>query len=462
MGASASEIRAGGAFVEVGADTDKAKKNLTGLGSALDQLKKGLGEDSKFGGLFKILAGTGAVAGLALAGRLLSDLTAKAVELSGEFQAGRKSAGDVTEELWQALPVLGNIRKAGLNIRELWDSEAVAVRKITAEAERMNAVVDARRKLLLESNRQWKEQRDIIAGLAGELQLVGKRGLEAQVQSVRNTAADRERGFRRSAADDIKKLEEEAGKSPEAAKDLKQNIAQRRAALVTQISQNAIAAQDQINRLYEEERKRLRDANVEREQAISNIKAQAAATDAQTSATQQLTEAEQAHADRVRESAEIEKELAEQISKARVDAFKDIEGLSSDDEASRRIRLDQLQQEIAAYEDLAAAKQRASAQTAVGAALDSVFSPIEDAFESATTGGGITDRLDAFFGPLEEAYDELKSTIFDTRGGPSFGTFSATEAAGAASPVLGKLTEIAKYNKLQLEWQKRQVGGTFR
>lgn len=462
MGASASDIRAGGAFVEVNADTTQAKKNLTGFGAALQDLKKGLGEESKFGGLFKILAGTGAVAGLALAGRLLSDMTGKAVELTAEFQDGKKSAGEVAEELWQSVPILGDIRKAGVSIRELWYGEAMGIRKMTAEAERLNTAVDDRRKLLLESNKQWREQRDIIASMAGDLQLIGKRGLEAQVQTARNSAADKERSLRGSAFDDIERLKAAAGKSPEAARDLKKNIAQREGVLATQIAGNAITAQDQINKLYEEERKRLRDANYEREQGIADTKAQAAAIDAQTSALGQLTDTEKAHADRLRESADIEKELTESISKARFDALKDIEGLSTDDFSSRDKRLAQLEEEIQSYQDLSDAKQRASGQSAAAADLNAIFNPIEDAFDSATTGGGIMGQLDQMFGPIEDAYDKLKDTIW---GGhiSSFGTFNGSMAGQGGGVAVQKLTDIAKYAMLQYQWTRRQVGGpTFR
>jgi hypothetical protein len=360
------------------------------------------------------------------------------------------------------VPILGDIRKAGLNIRELWDSEAIAIKKMTAEAERLNESTEARRKLLLESNREWREQRDIIAGMAGDLQLLGKRGLESQVQTARNSGADRERGFRRSAFEDIEKLKEVAKSSPEAAKDLKKSIAQRQATLATELSQNAISTQGQINALYEEERKRLRDANFEREQGIADTKAQAAAIDAETSALGQLTDTEKAHADRLRESADIEKELTESISKARFDALKDIEGLSTDDFASRDKRLAQLEEEIKSYQDLSDAKQRASGQSAAAADLNAIFNPIEDAFDSATTGGGIMGQLDQMFGPIEDAYDKLKDTIW---GGhmSSFGTFNGSMAGQGGGVAVQKLTDIAKYAMLQYQWTRRQVGGpTFR
>lgn len=170
---SAGSIRAGRAYVELGADSreleDKVKKGQ----SLLKQLKQGLGEESKLGGLGKILAGTGAVAGLALGARLLNDMAQAAVKWRDAMEKGGIESGKATEELIQSIPVLGQIRQAGVAIRELMTGEQAAAARITEEAERTNKAMDERVNFQKALLKLTNEQADAMRRLQLAANLIG-------------------------------------------------------------------------------------------------------------------------------------------------------------------------------------------------------------------------------------------------------------------------------------------------
>ena len=144
MAESAGSIRAGRAYVELGADSKELEAKVKKGQSLLNDLKKGLGEESKLGNVGKILAGTGAAAGLALSARLLNDMAGAAVKWRDAMAQGGDAAAGATEELIQSLPILGQIRQAGLAIRELFTGEEAAARAVREEVDRLNKSMDAR------------------------------------------------------------------------------------------------------------------------------------------------------------------------------------------------------------------------------------------------------------------------------------------------------------------------------
>jgi hypothetical protein len=115
---------------------DQASSTFKGIEA---NLKSTFGRGSSFKEGMEMLRGGGALAGLAMAGSALADMSAKALTLKNELAAGKKTIGEATEELAKQVPIYGKIWEAGRNIRELifgeenkawWDaaraSEAIA------------------------------------------------------------------------------------------------------------------------------------------------------------------------------------------------------------------------------------------------------------------------------------------------------------------------------------------------
>lgn len=146
-----------------------AQKELDTLGS----LKKGLGEESAFGNLAKIAAGSGAVAGLTLAGRELGLLADKALEFDRDLRAGKKTGAEVAEGLAKSLPVFGGLIDAGRKFRGVIDGTAAEVEgisdfnKLIGDATTAHKAAAAR---LLEARR---EVADAIGDLKDQRALIG-------------------------------------------------------------------------------------------------------------------------------------------------------------------------------------------------------------------------------------------------------------------------------------------------
>jgi hypothetical protein len=137
-------IRAGRAYISLGADSKELEAKIDKAKVMLKQLKEGLGSRSGFKDLVEIFKGAGAVAGLALAARALNDMSQAAVKWRDAMAQGGDAAAGATEELIQSLPVLGQIRQAGLAIQELFTGEEAAAKALREEAERLNKSMDAR------------------------------------------------------------------------------------------------------------------------------------------------------------------------------------------------------------------------------------------------------------------------------------------------------------------------------
>jgi len=140
------------ATAEFKRDLDRASGMLGKFGKdsegVLKRLKQGLGGRSDFKEIFELMRGTGAVVGLKLAADTLKDMTGKMVELRDLFNDSSKSAGQMAEELIAVVPILGDIRQAGLNIRELFTGEQAAIKAITDSANRVNSALDAQKNFM--------------------------------------------------------------------------------------------------------------------------------------------------------------------------------------------------------------------------------------------------------------------------------------------------------------------------
>lgn len=131
----------------------------------IERLKRVLGGRGSAKDILEIAAGTGPVIALTMAGRMLSDMTGKAIELRDAFRDGAKSAGGVADELMRSVPILGQLYSTGRNLRELWLDENGAVKKIADETARINARTD----LMQLHLKAFKEDARELASLAKEI-----------------------------------------------------------------------------------------------------------------------------------------------------------------------------------------------------------------------------------------------------------------------------------------------------
>lgn len=180
-------------------NSTKAELKVKVAHSGLTGLKKSLGEDSAFGLGVKTLAGAGAIAGVGLLARGLADVTGKAAQLKAEFEAGKKSAGEVADELARSVPVLGQIYTAGRNIRELATGEQAAAAMIRAEAEAMNQLVDARRRSFEAGQQAANAMAKTLIAVRREGALIGANEFQAAVAKEGFSTQDRAEAIREQA-----------------------------------------------------------------------------------------------------------------------------------------------------------------------------------------------------------------------------------------------------------------------
>ncbi len=100
-------------------------------------LKAKLGPRSLLKDLTEIAVGGGAVAGVSFLGRELANASAKAVELSEAFHAGKISAGAMAEELARAAPLIGGYISFGRDLRELFTHEEQYAREAAEQTQKM-------------------------------------------------------------------------------------------------------------------------------------------------------------------------------------------------------------------------------------------------------------------------------------------------------------------------------------
>lgn len=95
-------------------DVDRASSSQGGLRG----LKAAFGEESGFGLGVKTLAGAGALAGVGLAANLFADFGDSVKNLTKEYQAGTKSAKDVSIALIEGLPIIGGFVRGASSLTE--------------------------------------------------------------------------------------------------------------------------------------------------------------------------------------------------------------------------------------------------------------------------------------------------------------------------------------------------------
>jgi len=112
----------------------RAAKDVRILGSSvkreqdtLDRLKATFGESSKFGRLAMILGGAGAAGAAMLLARTLGNAANEMNKVTAEIRAGEKGFGDLIETALGAVPVIGEIWKAGRTMRQTFLDASTAL-----------------------------------------------------------------------------------------------------------------------------------------------------------------------------------------------------------------------------------------------------------------------------------------------------------------------------------------------
>jgi hypothetical protein len=217
--------------IEINA-TDKASSVFAKVGENLKKLKSATGEESALGNFAKIAAGTGAVAGLALAGRLINQFADKAKELRQEFNEGSKSAGQVGEELAKSIPVYGEIIAAGRTFRSLIDGTADALADL-AKQNAFGKVLDQQADALQRIRKLREQGTDATQKVRDKGDLVGLadptkslKELQQQRRDINKQIADNQKNVtadvdakHAQAIADLQKQAQAAGQKASEAKD---------------------------------------------------------------------------------------------------------------------------------------------------------------------------------------------------------------------------------------------------
>jgi hypothetical protein len=177
---------------------DKDAEKLT----PIQQIKKAFGEESQFGGLAKIVAGGGAIAGIAVAADAAARLAGSITKARSETALMKRDSGEVAEEFAQSIPVLGRIREAGLGIRDIFTGEQFR-EGLTRELSAMQDDTTARVGELSKIWKRW-ETDAVKAAMAVRAAAAGaadpnNAGLYARNAGVQS----REMDLRRQAAEEI-------------------------------------------------------------------------------------------------------------------------------------------------------------------------------------------------------------------------------------------------------------------
>jgi hypothetical protein len=134
------------ATVKLGADSasfnnevEKMKKKNRGF---LDELNAQYGKKSTIGKVFKLAAGGGVIAGLALAANEFKNLTEHAGEMYDKFRAGNTTAGELADEVAKSLPIIGKVYEGFKNIGEIVSGVRGEVAALN-ESARLNDLITA-------------------------------------------------------------------------------------------------------------------------------------------------------------------------------------------------------------------------------------------------------------------------------------------------------------------------------
>jgi len=331
MPGNAGDIRAGRAYVELGADSSELEAKVKGGMGLLKQLKQGVGSRSEFKDVIEIFKGAGAVAGLGLAARSLNDMAQGAVKWRDAMNQGGAAAAGATEEMLQSLPVLGQIRQAGLAIQELFTGEQAAAKAIREEADLLNKSMDARLKLQKAITAATEDQAEAMRKLIDRQGLTGLHPEDrTRVEAQQKLAADRKErqakvdqgktAIQSETAATIGPIRESIGKLEsrrEAVRDelttafasdaVKRGTIERLEEELSQIESNIEAHNTRIQSVHEQSKKALADID-------ANAKREALAAE-ETHFREMIDKEKKVNAERAEEN----RRAAEQIAKEQAD-----------------------------------------------------------------------------------------------------------------------------------------------
>lgn len=174
--------------IAIRANANGVSQTIDGVGEQLKKLKKITGEESTAGGLLKLVTGAGAAAAVGLGARIFGDSIEKAADLKRQFDAGGISASQMVNNLGRALPVLGDVFRAGNALNSILSQDARAAAQITAEAVNINAAVKTGQNLLQLRIDRHKEEAKTLREILDLNERIGKQGTQlARVQLEQDT-----------------------------------------------------------------------------------------------------------------------------------------------------------------------------------------------------------------------------------------------------------------------------------
>ncbi len=135
----------------MGEARDEVDKTSARTKSFFKDLKSEFGKGSNAAQWVKLLAGGGAIAGIALMGRELEEVTGKVSEFANKLRDGGTGIKALSADLVRELPIFGSFVKTIDNIKEAFTGEELAFSKVEAGLKRMiatsNQAFDMYRKL---------------------------------------------------------------------------------------------------------------------------------------------------------------------------------------------------------------------------------------------------------------------------------------------------------------------------
>lgn len=466
---------------------DQASGVFAKVGRGLDDLKKVAGNRGPLKDVAELLAGGGAIAGLSFGASILREMSEEAVKLRDEFNAGTISAGELTERLVAALPVFGQIRQAGLAIRELITGEAAEARAIAQEAGATNAFIDIQNKyraegelrsrehlLTLRDIRQEEERIGLAAAEAGRVaaeQAFERRTATIKDQADREKANDPNRGEREAAQAKLKVAQAAAEARAEALKDPVGITPEGLEPINDPEYRAAIDARDQAARQLEQLKRASgeRNADIERkqgeeEQAAAKLrdKALQEAAEEQARAREKLQRDHELRLSRIRSEARAES-LAEAGQQLEAETEKIGQALA-EQEAAVRGRLEEALRNdpgnASALKEQAAAERLALNQAATAAYEQAKKTDIESISRSAAAAAGQATAL-LMGGGIADTSDRQSPRLAAAESGRFAGDIAANRAAsslaGNDSATAKALAEQKKEAEKQTRLQQQHL-----
>jgi hypothetical protein len=156
---------------------DRATADLqqfgTKSGGVVQRIKDSFGKGSVFGQAAMIFAGSGAVRGITMAEKALENMTARAVELKRELDAGKISTADFGAEFVKSIPLVDHIAGMISNIHEAITGDADALKQANDEAKRMTDIQSAIVASYKAGEKALGDQLAVASRLRSELGLIG-------------------------------------------------------------------------------------------------------------------------------------------------------------------------------------------------------------------------------------------------------------------------------------------------